>query len=134
MHTNSNNDREPRDNSRPINEAQTSSYIGMTNEAYKDEPDVSEAAIDPLSRVCNSHDPCKSPSADWSHCKQILQRTNTQHKIPQALYANASADAASGVSESDPSAGRLSSEPANFVRRGTESSVSNKLTKEKDKK
>ena len=78
--------------------------------------------------------PARVPRLTGLACKQILRRTNTQHKIPQALYANASAEAASGVSESDPSAGRLSSEPANFVRRGTDGSVSNKLTKEKDKK
>ena len=71
--------------------------------------------------------------ADWSACQQILERTNTQRKIPQALYASTSAETASGLSESDPSAARLSSDPANYARRGAESSVS-KLTKDKDKK
>jgi hypothetical protein len=57
LHPNPNSDRELRDNSRPITEAQTPSYIAMTSKAYKDEQDGSEAAIDPLSRVRISQDP-----------------------------------------------------------------------------
>jgi hypothetical protein len=131
---NSNNGCEVRDNSRPITEAHTPSFTAMTSRAYREEHGDSDAAIDPLSQVRISLAPSIIGWADYVACQQILKRTNTQHKIPQALYASVSAEAASGAPESDPSAARLSSEPASVLRRGTDSGVSNKLTKDKEKK
>lgn len=133
-HPHSNNGREVRDNGGPISKAHTRSFTAMTSTAYRDEQGDSEAAIDPLSQVRISLDPLDKPVRLTVACQQILKRTNTQHKIPQVLYASVSAEAASGAPESDPSAARLSSEPASVLRRGTDSSVSNKLTKDKEKK
>jgi hypothetical protein len=133
-HLDSSNSRDVRGNSRPITETHTPSFKATTSTAYRDEHGDSEAAIDPLSQVRISLGPSIASWADCVACQQILKRTNTQRKIPQALYASVSVEAASGAPESDPSAARLSSEPASVLRRGIDGSVSNKLTKDKEKK
>jgi hypothetical protein len=133
-HLDSSNGRDVRDNSRPITETQAPSFKATTSTTYRDEHGDSEAAIDPLSHVRISLDPSIASWADCVASQQILKRTNTQHKKPQALYASVSVEAASGAPESDPSAARLSSEPAPVLRRVTDGSVGNKLTKDKEKK